>query len=204
MKKFKIIILLIVGFTITVNSFANTFFDINSLKAIVTEKRYMNKKTKIKKYKLKIKMPDKVLEIMEYPKINMGELYLYNKNEKRVYYPMLEQTVNEKIKDEENYVLNIFKAFNKISKEKELKEEFFIGKTKFILNKLKNKVLKIKYETGVSIVFYNYEKVGGKTFPKNIKIFDGNSLISEIYFKNTIINSKISDLEFDMNEIIKK
>lgn len=176
MKRLLLLFIVIINY-----SFA--FENIQSLEAIVKEKTSINGEKKEKLYSLKIEMPDKVLKEMILPKLNKGEKFLYTGEKKTVFYPLLEQIIEEEITDDENYIL---KAIKKIKEGK---------------NNIKNSsglVSSVKLDEQLTVKFYKYIENDGVNFPKIVKVFDGENLVSEIYFEKYIINKKFDKKEFSI------
>ena len=193
MKKILFFIFILI---FNLSSFAedkNEFKDIDTFKAIVTEKTHLNNQTKIKEYTILANLPDELKKVMISPEINKGEIYLYKGDNKKIYYPLLEQTIDQKITSEENYTLKFISDLKNYNKNSDFKVERSNGK-----------INKIIYKDGVTIAFLDFQKIDNINFPSHIKVFDGESEVSELIFKDIKLNIKLSPKDFSIDEVIKK
>lgn len=185
MKKIWIFSLL---FVINIVALASqkTLSDIKSFQFNVREVTVINGKNRTKDYSVKAVLPDLIKKEIIFPEENKGEIYVYNKNKKLIYLPLFEQSYEEELDDEENYIIKVIRDI----KEKEqndpgFKQDFYNGKIK-----------ELKYESGLKIVFEKLEDVRGYYFPVQITVYDGKSKISEIMLKQIIINPEFQSKEF--------
>lgn len=165
-----------------------TISNIDSFKFEAREITTLNNRKRITEYKVSAKLPDLIRKEITFPKENMGEVYIYNKDKKIVYLPLFEQSYEEKLDNEENYIIKVMKDL----KEKEqldpvFKEDFYAGNVK-----------EISYENGLRIYFEKLDRISGYYFPVNIKVYDGEHLISEVVIKNVKVNPTFTKKEFEI------
>ena len=170
----------------------NEFKKINTFKATITEKSHLNNRTKTKQYQVLANLPDKLIKTMISPSINKGEAYLYIGNNKTIYYPLLGQTINQKINEDENYTLKFIRDLQSQGDN--------IG---FKVIKSNNQIKQIIYDDGIIINFEAFSKINGINFPIHVKILDGTVEISELLIKDIEINIPISEKDFSLDEITK-
>ena len=166
----------------------NTISNIDSFKFEAREITTLNNRKRITEYKVSAKLPDLIRKEITFPKENMGEVYIYNKDKKIVYLPLFEQSYEETLDNEENYIIKVMKDL----KEKEqldpvFKEDFYAGNVK-----------EISYENGLRIYFEKLDRISGYYFPVNIKVYDGEHLISEVVIKNVKVNPTFTKKEFEI------
>lgn len=176
MKKIFILMFLLSGLI-----YSNSLSKINSLEAKVSEKTFVNKNNKEKKYSFLMKYPDKVYKEMISPKLNAGEKSIYNGNKKKVYYPLLNDSFIEEIDSDENYILQAIKA---------IKE----GKKTFVLEK--NEIKEFNLDEDIKIMFSDYKSLDGLKFPHTIEIYENNRLMSQLVFSDVKINKNIDEKVF--------
>lgn len=92
--------------------------------------------------------PDEIKLVMNYPTVNKGEIYTYKNNKKYIYYPLLEQTVEQEFVNED---IDFFNILNKI---KDIKKTQIIDGKKYIV---KNDKLE-KIESSDYTVKFTYNK----------------------------------------------
>lgn len=170
----------------------NEFNKINTFKAIITENSHLNNRKKTKEYEILADLPDKLIKKMISPSINKGEIYLYNGADKTIYYPLLEQTINQKINEDENYTLKFIRDLQSYDKNADFK-----------VIKSDNKIKKIVYNDGITIEFESFSKINEINFPTHVRILDRNIEVSELIIKDIKINIPISKKDFSLDEIIK-
>jgi len=170
----------------------NEFNKINTFKAIIIENSHLNNRIKTKKYEILADLPDKLIKKMISPSINKGEIYLYNGSDKTIYYPLLEQTINQKVNEDENYTLKFIQDLKSHDEN-----------INFKIVKFNNQIQKIIYNDGITIKFESFSKINEINFPTHVKILDGNIEISELIIKDIKINIPISKKDFSLDEIIK-
>ncbi len=170
----------------------NEFKKINTFKAVIIENSRLNNRTKTKEYQVLASLPDKLIKKMISPSINKGEIYLYNGSNKTIYYPLLEQTINQKINEDENYILKFIR---------DLKS--YDGNVDFRVVKSNNQIQEIIYNDGIMIKFESFSKINGINFPTHVRILDGNIEVSELIIKDIEINIPVSKKDFSLDEIIK-
>lgn len=170
----------------------NEFNKINTFKAVIVETSHLNNRTKTKEYEILADLPDKLIKKMISPSINKGEIYLYNGSDKTIYYPLLEQTIDQKINEDENYTLKFIR---------DLKS--YEGDVDFKIIKSNNQIQKIIYNDGITIEFESFSKINEINFPTHVRILDRNIEISELIIKDIKINIPISKKDFSLDEIIK-
>ncbi|MGM0507735.1 MAG: LolA family protein [Fusobacteriota bacterium] len=171
----------IIIFFLVISSFllGNQFKEVESFNAKTTETTLKNNKTTVTKYKLKLKFPDMVYKEITYPEMNRGEVYLYVENEKKIYYPLLEQIITQEIDENENQILGVLRDLKESEKTEEIKF--------------------LEYENGTKILFNNYKKINGINFPTTVKIYEENNLISKLEFSDIKINSKLNKKDFQID-----
>ena len=165
-----------------------TVSNIESFKFDAREITIVNNKKRIKEYKVAAKLPDLIRKEITFPKENQGEVYIYKKDKKIVYLPLFEQSYEEDLDNEENYIIKVIKDL----KEKEefdpvFKEDFYAGR-----------VSEISYENGLRIHFDKLDRISGYYFPVKISVYDGKSLISEVVIKNVQVNLPLGKEEFEI------
>jgi len=170
----------------------NDFKKINTFKAIIIENTRLNNRKKTKEYQVLANLPDELIKKMISPSINKGEIYLYNGSDKTIYYPLLEQTIDQKINKDENYTLKFIRDLQSHDKN-----------TNFKLVKFDNQIQKIIYNDGITIKFESFSKINGINFPTHVRILDENIEISELIIKDIEINIPVSKKDFSLDEIIK-
>ena len=170
----------------------NEFNKIDTFKAIITETSHLNNRIKVKEYEVLADLPDKLIKKMISPSINKGEVYLYNGSDKTIYYPLLEQTINQQINEDENYTLKFIRDLKSYDKNKD-----------FQIVKFNNKIQKIVYNDGITIKFEAFSKINEINFPTHVRILDGNTEISELIIKDIEINIPVFKKDFSLDEIIK-
>lgn len=170
----------------------NNFKQVNTFKAIIIENTHLNKRSKTKKYQVLANLPDKLIKKMISPSINKGEIYLYNGSNKTIYYPLLEQTIDQKINEDENYTLKFIRDLKSNDEN-----------TDFKVIKSDDQIKKIIYNDGITIKFESFSKINGINFPTHVRILDENIEISELVIKDIEINIPLSKKDFSLDEIIK-
>lgn len=170
----------------------NEFNKINTFKAIIIENSHLNNRTKTKEYEILADLPDKLIKKMISPSINKGEIYLYNGSDKTIYYPLLEQTIDQKINADENYTLKFIRDLKSSDEDVDFK-----------VVKSNNQIKKIVYNDGITIEFESFSKINEINFPTHVRILDRNIEISELIIKDIKINIPISKKDFSLDEIIK-
>jgi outer membrane lipoprotein-sorting protein len=183
-------------FLLGINLFASNtenFQKIDTLKAIVEETSRINNKEKTKKYEILLMLPDKMVKTMIFPETNQGEVYLYNGEKKTIYYPLLEQVIDEKITEDENYTLKFIRDLKKGNANSK--------DVKFITNN--GQIGEILYKDGMKIKFLEFSNIDGINFPTDIVIFDRDMEISHLKLKDIKINIPVSEKDFSADEIIK-
>ncbi len=171
---------------IIVSASGKTLSEIKSFQFNAREVTSINGKNRVKDYSVKAVLPDLIKKEIIFPEENKGEIYIYNKDKKIVYLPLFDQSYEEELDDEENYIIKVIKDI----KEKEqidskFKRDFYSGKVK-----------EISYESGLRIVFEKLEDIKGYYFPVQITVYDGEFKISEIMLKEIVINPEYQDEEF--------
>ena len=145
----------LIFFILISSVYAKNLDEIKTISCLVDETSYYNNRKTEKEYQIKSILPDRIYKEILSPEINKGEIYVYSGNEKFVYYPLLEQTISQKIDEDENFIIKVIKD---LKKPKNL-----------IILKEGNKIRSLKYETGVEIIFENHYKVGGIQFSEICK-----------------------------------
>ena len=126
------------------------------------------------------------------PSINKGEVYLYVGTNKTIYYPLLDQIINQKVTEDENYTLKFIRDL-----------QSYEDNPGFKITKSNNQIKEIIYDDGVIIKFEAFSKINGINFPIHVRILDGTIEISELVIKNIEINIPISKKDFSLYEAIK-
>lgn len=184
MKKLSIFIFTLL---LTISTFAAYFESVEKFSAEVSEETFYNKEKKLKKYKLKIEFPDKVYKEMLFPELNAGEKYLYNGNVKLTYYPILEETIEEEIDDDENAILRTLKDIKNDNEE-------------IVKVEQNGKLEKMIYNDGYEVQFSKYKNINDLEFPQLIEIYENGYLVSRLSLSNLSINSKFLFEELSVNE----
>jgi outer membrane lipoprotein-sorting protein len=105
-----------------------------------------------------------------------------------VYLPLFEQSYEEELDDEENYIIKVIKDIKtKEQKDSKFKNDFYSGKIK-----------ELEYESGLRIVFEKLENIKGYYFPVQITVYDGGSKLSEVILKKIVINPQFKISEFEI------
>jgi len=170
----------------------NEFTKINTFKAVIIENSHLNKRKKTKEYQVLASLPDKLIKKMISPSINQGEIYLYNGSNKTIYYPLLEQTINQEINKDENYTLKFIRDLKSLDESVDFK-----------VVKSNDKIQEIIYNDGITIKFESFSKKNGINFPTHVRILDDNIEVSELIIKDIEINIPVSEKDFSLDEIIK-
>jgi outer membrane lipoprotein-sorting protein len=170
----------------------NEFTKINTFKAVIIENSHLNKRKKTKEYQVLASLPDKLIKKMISPSINQGEIYLYNGSNKTIYYPLLEQIIDQKINKDENYTLKFIRDLKSLDENVDFK-----------VVKSNDKIQKIIYNDGITIKFESFSKKNGINFPTHVRILDDNIEVSELIIKDIEINIPVSEKDFSLDEIIK-
>lgn len=170
----------------------NEFTKINTFKAVIIENSHLNKRKKTKEYQVLASLPDKLIKKMISPSINQGEIYLYNGSNKTIYYPLLEQTINQEINKDENYTLKFIRDLKSLDESVDFK-----------VVKSNDKIKEIIYNDGITIKFESFSKKNGINFPTHVRILDDNIEVSELIIKDIEINIPVSEKDFSLDEIIK-
>lgn len=117
----------------------------NFLNSSFSAKIYEKSRTQTKEYNLKY-TPNKIRVEVEFPKTNKGEIYTYENGKKHIYYPRLNQTVEQSISNSDNDIFNLLEEMKKITKTSKVGNKLYIVKNKKIVNiKSMNYDAKIKY-----------------------------------------------------------
>lgn len=104
----KIIIFLMLQANVFSIGFLNKQFNAN-----IVETSKNSKKQYLLVYK-----PDEIKLVINYPTVNKGEIYTYKNNKKYIYYPLLDQTVEQEFVNED---IDFFNILNKIKDIKKLR-----------------------------------------------------------------------------------
>lgn len=160
--------------------FSKSFESIESIKAKVNEKTFVNGQWKEKIYNLKIKYPDFVLKEVIEPELNFGEKILYKYEKKYMYYPIFDEIFEEELDGEENYILATIRLI------KEQNEEEDVNITELVL------------DSGIKLVFRDYKLYGDIYFPKRVEAYDMDEKISEIYFDDVALNEEYEESDFQI------
>ena len=142
----KLIILMLSSF-----SFSNIFnqsFNVN-----ITEKAKKYKKEYVMNYN-----PKKIrIEILS-PEINKGEIYTYENNKKYIYYPILDQTVEQTFSSTDSDIIKIIEDIKNINKTVEKN-----GKKYIVENGLVKSIASNNYKLNV---YYDNQKRPNKIILK--------------------------------------
>ncbi len=165
-----------------------TVSSIESFKFDAREVTVVNNRKRVKEYKVAAKLPDLIRKEITFPEENKGEVYIYKKDKKIVYLPLFEQSYEENLDNEENYIIKVIKDL----KEREqadpvFKEDFYAGRIK-----------EISYENGLKIKFDKLDRISGYYFPVKIRVYDVDALISEVVIKNVQVNLPLGKEEFEI------
>jgi outer membrane lipoprotein-sorting protein len=180
MKKKIIPLIFLILFSLTVH--AKGLEEIGTIKGIIKETSYYNNRKTEKEYRIKSILPDKIYKEMLSPEINRGEIYIYSGEEKLIYYPILEQTVSQKIDEDENFIIKVIKDLKNPENLTILKKE--------------NKICSLEYDNGLEIIFKDHEKIGEYFFPMYVDIYDDGYLVSEISFEQVELDLPLDEKEF--------
>lgn len=152
MKKIKYLFLLV-----SLNSFGLSFFN-NDFKATITEKSNQG----IKEYTINYKPNKIVVEILS-PEINKGEIYTYENNTKKIYYPILDEVVEQEYINEDNDIILSLATLKDIKKTTVKDNKEYIvedDKIKKIISS--NYIILFKYNKDnkiSNIIFENFENI---------------------------------------------
>lgn len=152
MKKLFIILF----FTFSILGYSKEFWEKESFNVNVTEKSKINGKNRFKSYVMEYKGETLKLTIVS-PDINKGEIYTFSGDEKRIYYPKLNQSVVQKIREKEISIFNVLNLLKKIEdkKTKKVDNNTFVFQ-KGILTEIKGKEYKIEFLDYIKSGNYNY------------------------------------------------
>ena len=190
---YKIILCFFILSFSTFGQTENSFKNINTFRATVTETTNLNNHKRSTKYQVLGSLPSKLLKIIIAPNLNRGEIYLYNGTHKTIYYPILNQIITKKINSEENYTLKFIR---------DLKN--YVRNINFKVIKQKNKITEIIYKDGTVIKFLSFYRINKIDFPAHVVIFDKNIKISDLVIKNVQLNVRVTRDDFLLNKVITK
>lgn len=154
---------------ISVFSFSKDFWEKSRFTVNVTESLKMNKSVKTKKYVMTYSGGTLKLQ-MTYPSVNKGEIYTFTGNNKTIYYPSLNQTITQKLHEDEANILSVFNKLNKLTLKKTQTKN---GDTFTFENSWLTSIT----SKGYKVNFSDYVKSGEYTYPSKISVTDGNSQI---------------------------
>ena len=183
MKKFLIVLFILVPGLIF--AAGKNLADIKTLKFDVVEKTTIKSKKRELSYKIDFMLPNKIKKEVTAPKLNKGEIYLYDysANQKYVYLPMFNEVRESEIVDDEN---RIIKAINKIIEEEKKNKDF---KQKY--NAKVAQTLDIDKQISINIV--TYLEVEGYIFPETVEIKESGTKIADVKISNLQINPKLEE-----------
>ncbi len=182
-------------FIMSVSLFAkgvDGFEKIKTFSATITESSDLNNQKKAKEYHILALLPNQLKKEMISPAINKGEIYLYKGGNKTIYYPLLEQTIEQKIDENENYTLKFIRDLSSHTDNQNFK-----------LVKSNDQVKEIIYKDGITIKFESFAMINGIKFPTHVKVFDNSMEISDLIIKDIEINIPVSKEDLSIDEIIK-
>jgi outer membrane lipoprotein-sorting protein len=168
------------------------FEKIKTFRATITESSNLNNQKKTKEYHILALLPDQLKKEMISPSINKGEIYVYKGKNKTIYYPLLEQIIEQKIDENENYTLRFIRDLSSHT-----------DNPNFKLIKSNNQVKEIVYNDGITIKFESFTTINEIKFPTHVKIFDNSMEVSDLMIKDIEINLPVSKKELSIDEITK-
>ncbi len=157
---------------------------IKNLEFVVNEMVKFNNKETEKKYNIVYELPNKIKKEIIFPKMNKGEIYIYNNGVKTIYLPIFDEYKESKIDKEENQIIQ---AVNKII-------DLEKSDKKFKKTYLAKKEQSVFLDEQTKITIKKYVEVGAYLLPKEIVIED---------YSNNIVGNIILD-EIKVNEDIKE
>lgn len=159
----------------------NRLTEIRDVKANAKEVAFINGEKKEKEYEIEYISKDYLRKVILYPKINKGEIYLYENGKSRVYIPLFDEVTEEKNEEDINSFLAIIN---------ELKEKDRTDKN-FIQNYYNQKVKELKYKGKYKIVVKKYKKVQGFLLPVEMEIYENKSKVGQLALYNIVINQNL-------------
>lgn len=173
--------LIILYFIVIFNVLSTGFEAVNSFGAKVEERTFINGRWREKVYTIKLEYPDMVIKEVLEPKINKGEIILYKANKKWIYYPIFDESFEEELDGEENYILSALR-YIKEGRGSRVEEE--------------GRVINLLLDSDLELVFKDYTVIDNIDFPKEIYTYDNGNLISEVRFSNIELNKNYDKSTF--------
>ncbi|MGL5051761.1 MAG: LolA family protein [Fusobacteriaceae bacterium] len=184
MKKNILFLLFIMNFVLF--SAEKRISEIKSLKFYVKEDTKVEKNMAKTEYWISIILPDKIKKEITFPEMNKGETYTYSKGKKKIFLPFFNQTTFEDAAAEENKILEFIADIIKSDIENKVFQEDYY----------KEKIKEFHLKNDEKIVIKSFQKIEGYLLPKEIKIFSGDVLISNLILSNLEININLIEKEF--------
>lgn len=109
----------------------NKLSQIKDIEGTVKEISFLNGEKKIKEYTIEYIENDYLRKVILFPKINKGEIYLYEKGKSQIYIPLFNEITEERNNEEINSFLGIINEL----KEKDRKDKNFVQN--YYVNKIR-------------------------------------------------------------------
>lgn len=171
MKKLSIKkVMLMLLMLVSILSYGKDFWEKKSFNVNVVESSNINGRKKTKGYVMNYSNNTIKMTITS-PNVNKGEVYIFSKDKKTIYYPLLKQTVTQKLEKEEANILNIFNKIKNITVKKTMSNNG--EKITFTNGKLAS------IENGnYTVTFSSYTSSGGYDYPTKIAVKNSNGTIN--------------------------
>ena len=151
-------------------SYGKDFWEKKSFNVNVVENSSINGRKKSKEYSMNYSNNTIKMTITS-PNVNKGEIYTFSKDKKTIYYPLLKQTVTQKLEKEEVNILNIFNKIKNITVKKTMSSNG--EKITFTNGKLTS------IENGsYTVTFASYTNSAGYDYPTKITVKSSNGTIT--------------------------
>lgn len=159
----------------------NRLTEIRDVKANGKEVSFINGEKKEKEYEIEYISKDYLRKVVLFPKINRGEVYLYENGKSKVYIPLFDEVTEEKNEEDINSFLAIIN---------ELKEKDRTDKN-FIQNYYNQRVKELKYKGKYKIVVKKYKKIQNFLLPVEMEIYENKSKVGQLELYNIVINQNL-------------
>lgn len=154
---------------------------LETIKTDVKEILYINGEKREKEYNIEYISPDYLRKVIISPKINRGEVYLYEKGINKVYLPVFDEVIIEKNNEDVSNFLSLIK---------ELKEKERVDK-QFRANYCAGRVKEIKYQKRYRLIINKYKAINNILIPVDMDIYEKNIKICSLNLSDITVNSNI-------------
>lgn len=189
MKKLIFIFLLLTN----ISSYA--FKELSTLKTLKfdvkeTQISYGTNKNqeKLIEYSITLEFPDKIRKELYYPKINKGEIYLYNGNKKTIYLPIFDEFRESEIDGNENQIIKVLNNLKNIEKDP-------IKKKKYQQKALDSLFLD---NTQVEVKIKKYIEIDDYILPQEVEVYDNGLKLAMLKIEQIFVNLKLEKNIFEL------